>query len=90
MIIIKYNNNIIQYENNKHILSILSIIRKKFKHHHYQCCNGICGTCKCKIIQGKHLIYYIKNPLGFIKENEILPCISFMNPNSFIELETSY
>ncbi|KJG05626.1 (2Fe-2S)-binding protein [Photobacterium angustum] len=51
----------------------------------YQCRNGMCGACRCKLKQGavdQH------DALAFIAQNEILTCRSI--PKSDIEIEFSY
>ena len=40
----------------------------------FQCRNGVCGTCRCKLISGS--IQYIKESLAFIKDDEVLICIA--------------
>lgn len=48
-----------------------------------QCRSGYCGFCKCKIKQGS--VTYVTEPLGFIRDSEILTCISIANGNIEIE-----
>jgi ferredoxin len=40
----------------------------------YQCRDGICGTCRCKLISGK--IRYSNTPLAMIREGEVLICVA--------------
>ncbi len=38
------------------------------------CLRGFCGTCK-KTLKSGNIVYH-NNPMAFLKEGEILPCIS--------------
>ncbi|WP_356948000.1 2Fe-2S iron-sulfur cluster-binding protein [Pseudoalteromonas sp. APC 3358] len=51
--------------------------------HKSQCRTGICGYCKCKLKSGS--VTYVTEPLGFMSNDEILPCISIANGNIEIE-----
>ena len=51
--------------------------------HKSQCKTGICGYCKCKLKSGS--VTYVTEPLGFLSNGEILPCISIANGNIEIE-----
>ncbi|WP_116963203.1 class I ribonucleotide reductase maintenance protein YfaE [Fastidiosibacter lacustris] len=82
MTVIKYNKHVI--ETTSKDKSILEILEQNQISPNFQCRNGICGTCRCKLIKGH--IHYLKMPLAFTKENEILICIA--NAHHFIELET--
>lgn len=55
-------------------LTILEDLEKQGISANFQCRNGICGACRCKLISGR--IKYIKEPLAYIKKNQILICIS--------------
>ncbi|MDX1537842.1 class I ribonucleotide reductase maintenance protein YfaE [Arsukibacterium sp.] len=40
----------------------------------YQCREGYCGACRCKLISGR--IQYLHEPLAFVRHGEFLPCCS--------------
>tara|TARA_B100000809_G_C15135760_1_gene530491 strand:- start:1889 stop:2365 length:477 start_codon:yes stop_codon:yes gene_type:complete len=49
----------------------------------YQCREGYCGACRCKKISGH--VTYIKEPMAWINDDEILPCVSI--PTSDLKLK---
>lgn len=51
----------------------------------YQCRNGICGSCRCKLISGS---VTQQDTLAFIGPNEILSCCSI--PQQDIEINFDY
>ncbi|WP_419237400.1 class I ribonucleotide reductase maintenance protein YfaE [Photobacterium leiognathi subsp. mandapamensis] len=51
----------------------------------YQCRNGMCGACRCKLKQGA---VDQQDALAFIATNEILTCRSV--PKSNVEIEFDY
>jgi len=42
---------------------------------HRGCLNGYCGDCRCKLVKGQ--VKYYEEPLAYIGEGEILPCVSY-------------
>lgn len=38
----------------------------------YQCREGYCGSCRCRLVAGQ--VDWIAEPLAFINDGEILPC----------------
>ena len=38
----------------------------------YQCRSGYCGSCRCRMTEGK--VIYRQQPLALINKGEILPC----------------
>lgn len=50
-----------------------------------QCRKGFCGACRVNLTKGE--VEYFTEPLGFIRNNEVLPCCCKPKPNSNIELE---
>lgn len=48
-----------------------------------QCRSGYCGACKVKLKKGS--VGYTTQPIGFIKENEVLTCCAI--PQSDVEIE---
>ncbi|NRB41261.1 MAG: 2Fe-2S ferredoxin-like protein [Pseudomonadales bacterium] len=51
----------------------------------YQCRDGYCGSCRCKKISGD--VVYLKEPMAWINDDEILPCVSI--PTSDLTLKLS-
>lgn len=49
----------------------------------YQCRDGYCGACRCKKVSGE--VTYIKEPMAWINDDEILPCVSI--PTSDLKLK---
>ena len=45
----------------------------------YQCREGYCGACRCKKVSGQ--VNYIKEPMAWINDDEILPCVSIPTSN---------
>lgn len=60
----------------------LSYLESQGKEIHYQCLEGYCGACRCKIHAGE--VDYPIFPMAFVREGEILTCCSV--PISDIEL----
>ncbi|WP_192483293.1 MULTISPECIES: class I ribonucleotide reductase maintenance protein YfaE [Cysteiniphilum] len=72
MVRIKLNDQIITIDNNE--LTILEWLEQQGITANFQCRDGVCGTCRCQLISGN--IEYTKEPLAFIKEDEVLICIA--------------
>ncbi len=49
----------------------------------YQCRNGYCGACRCKLVSGE--VSYPTLPLAFIPPGEVLTCCG--KPNSTLVLD---
>lgn len=54
--------------------SILEALEKAGIEMNYQCRNGICGTCRCRLVSGE--IEYLNEPFAMTKKNEIFICIA--------------
>lgn len=54
--------------------SILSFLESKNVPMKFQCKDGYCGACKCKIEEGE--VIESDNAMGYTHEDEILPCAS--------------
>lgn len=50
-----------------------------------QCREGFCGVCRLKLRKGK--VSYIKEPLGFIDDDEILSCCAMPETNVDVDLK---
>lgn len=51
----------------------------------YHCREGFCGACRCKLTSGE--VEYVIDPLAFIDDDEVLPCV--IRPQSDIEIDTT-
>lgn len=51
----------------------------------YQCRDGYCGACRCKKISGE--VLYLKEPMAWINDDEILPCVSIPSSDLTLKLE---
>lgn len=70
---ISLNDKIIEQNGNNTILdSVFAACGENQVLLEYQCRDGFCGTCRCKLISGK--VGYIKSTLAYLKQDEILPC----------------
>ncbi|OEY71025.1 2Fe-2S ferredoxin [Rheinheimera salexigens] len=54
--------------------TILEAIEQQQSDINYQCREGYCGACRCKLLNGK--IQYLNEPLAFVRQGEFLPCCS--------------
>ncbi|WP_440994111.1 class I ribonucleotide reductase maintenance protein YfaE [Cysteiniphilum litorale] len=72
MVLIKLNDQIITIDNNE--LTILECLEQQGIAANFQCRDGVCGTCRCQLISGE--VQYTKEPLAFVKDDEVLICIA--------------
>ncbi|MBV2129892.1 class I ribonucleotide reductase maintenance protein YfaE [Arsukibacterium indicum] len=63
--------------------TILQSLEQQQQDVSYQCREGYCGACRCKLIAGQ--IQYLHEPLAFVRHGEFLPCCSI--PVTDIEIE---
>ena len=63
--------------------TILQSIEQQKQDISYQCREGYCGACRCKLLSGT--IKYLHEPLAFVRKGEFLPCCSI--PTTDIEIE---
>ena len=63
--------------------TLLEALEAKQQPVNYQCREGYCGACRCKLLAGS--VSYINEPLAFVRKGEILPCCSV--PLTDIEIE---
>ena len=75
------NGNIIPIRKNTH--SILENIELNNQDIRFQCRNGICGSCRCKLISGE--FRYQKPKIGNTSSSEILICIAVATSNLILE-----
>uniref|UniRef100_A0AAU8L0N6 Ferredoxin n=1 Tax=Pantoea phage Survivor TaxID=3232176 RepID=A0AAU8L0N6_9CAUD len=52
--------------------SLLDVLEENNIQVEYQCREGYCGSCRCKLISGE--VEWVKDPLAFMGKGEILPC----------------
>ncbi|KKO50482.1 2Fe-2S ferredoxin [Arsukibacterium sp. MJ3] len=65
-------------------LTILSCLEQQQQEVSYQCREGYCGACRCKLISGT--IHYLNEPLAFVRKGEFLPCCSIPVTDIHIEI----
>lgn len=63
--------------------SLLEALEAQKQQVNYQCREGYCGACRCKLLSGS--VSYLNEPLAFVRKGEILPCCSI--PITDIEIE---
>lgn len=63
--------------------TLLDALEAQKQQVNYQCREGYCGACRCKLLSGS--VSYINEPLAFVRKGEILPCCSV--PITDIEIE---
>lgn len=63
--------------------SLLDSLEKNNVQVEYQCREGYCGSCRCKLISGE--VEWVKDPLAFIGKDDILPCC--VKPKGDIEVD---
>ncbi|MDK9790118.1 2Fe-2S iron-sulfur cluster-binding protein [Vibrio sp. D431a] len=64
---------------------ILDQLEKQGVTPNYQCRNGMCGFCRCKLVSGS--IEHIDEALVSLQEKEILPCIAVARTAVVIEFD---
>lgn len=64
--------------------TILDTLQKENIQTEYHCREGFCGACRCKLKSGE--VEYTVDPLAFIDDDEILPCVT--RPLTDIEIDT--
>ena len=50
----------------------------------FQCRSGYCGACRARLVEGE--TFYVKKPIAWINNGEILPCCSIPKSNISIEI----
>ena len=69
---IKINSKVIETKSiNTSVLEIVESAGIKLR---YQCRDGYCGSCRCKLKSGQ--IKYMQEPLAYVDDDEILVCIA--------------
>ncbi|WP_337843207.1 class I ribonucleotide reductase maintenance protein YfaE [Rheinheimera sp.] len=63
--------------------SLLDALEAGQQQVNYQCREGYCGACRCKLLSGT--VTYLNEPLAFVRKGEFLPCCSV--PAGDIEIE---
>lgn len=54
--------------------TILESLEKSGLAPEYNCRDGHCGACRCKLVSGE--VEYVGFAMAYVQDNEILPCIS--------------
>jgi ferredoxin len=80
---VKYNGEPLQqpFDSSRH-KTTLSYLEEQGIEIHYQCLEGYCGACRCKLVSGE--VDYPIFPMACIREGEILTCCSV--PTTDLEL----
>lgn len=73
-----------QFEFDGSVSNILNALEQQQKPVHFQCREGFCGACRCKLISGQ--VEYLQQPLAFVRKGEFLPCCSVPLTNISIEI----
>ncbi len=63
--------------------TILETMEKAGLEPEYNCRDGHCGACRCRLLSGE--VEYVGFAMAYTEENEVLPCICRAKTN--IELE---
>jgi ferredoxin len=61
------------FDGNRH-KSTLAFLEQQGIDVHYQCLEGYCGACRCKLVKGE--VEYPIFPMACIRDGEILSCCS--------------
>lgn len=64
--------------------NLLEALEQSKQPMHFQCREGFCGACRCKLVSGS--IQYLHEPLAFVRQGEFLPCCSVPVGDIDIEL----
>lgn len=75
--------NVLSLEFGAEQRTLLDALEAQKQQVNYQCREGYCGACRCKLLSGS--VSYINEPLAFVRKGEILPCCSI--PITDIEIE---
>ena len=59
--------------------SILEALESSGVAMNFQCRDGICGTCRCKLLSGQ--VRYDNSPLATLKDKEVLICVARAKSN---------
>ncbi|GAB2914309.1 class I ribonucleotide reductase maintenance protein YfaE [Rheinheimera gaetbuli] len=54
--------------------NLLNALEQQQLQVNFQCREGYCGACRCKLLQGE--VRYLQEPLAFVRQGEFLPCCS--------------
>ena len=54
--------------------TLLNALERKQFQVNFQCREGYCGACRCKLLEGE--VKYLHEPLAFVRRGEFLPCCS--------------
>ncbi|CAM5223239.1 class I ribonucleotide reductase maintenance protein YfaE [Alishewanella longhuensis] len=62
----------LSYDSGQH--NLLVFLEQHKQSVSFQCREGFCGACRCKLISGE--VRYLQEPLAFVRKGEFLPCCS--------------
>lgn len=69
-------------EQGKHATVLEAILSANIAYE-YQCRDGFCGSCRCRLRQGE--IAYIKPTLAFVQPDEMLPCCAVALTDIYVD-----
>jgi len=64
--------------------NLLDFLEQQKHDVNFQCREGFCGACRCKLLEGK--VRYLQEPLAFVRKGEFLPCCSIPLGDISIEI----
>lgn len=64
--------------------NLLNALEQQQLQVNFQCREGYCGACRCKLLQGE--VRYLQEPLAFVRQGEFLPCCSVPLTDITIEI----
>jgi len=82
-VLLQLGNNTHKQLSFHHASTLLEALESQNIDMPYQCRDGYCGACRCKKTGGD--VTYLKNPMAWVNDDEILPCISV--PKSDLQLQ---
>lgn len=53
--------------------SLLQALEEAGLELNYHCRTGFCGACRCTLTSGQ--VEYLNEPLAYVRQGEILPCV---------------
>lgn len=63
--------------------TVLELARRSGIDAMHSCEEGVCGTCRCRLLEGE--IEYMSEPIAYLEDGEILTCIS--RPKSHLKID---
>lgn len=77
-------DNVTAVEFDGSVPNLLNALEQQQLQVNFQCREGYCGACRCKLLQGE--VRYLQEPLAFVRPGEFLPCCSVPLTDITIEI----